>query len=85
MRQILGPEVTNHAVVDANNGRGKVAFSFLQLKNLLFDRIAGDQPISKNVPFLSDAMGAVDCLRFYCRIPPRIENEYILGGREIQP
>jgi len=58
--------------------------SFLQLQDFLLNGVAGNQSIGEDGPSLSNAMRAVYGLRFNRRVPPRIENEYILGGGEIQ-
>src|SRR5437588_11327754 len=44
-----------------------------------------DQPIGENLTRLSDTMRAIHRLRFCRWVPPRIENEHVFGGREVQP
>ena len=43
-----------------------------------------DQPTGENLSRLADAVRAIDRLRFHRRIPPGIEQENILGRRQIQ-
>src|SRR6266481_250421 len=82
--QVFRAQVSNHAVPGADYCGGKVALSFLQLQNFLFNGVAGNQSIGEDGPSLPNAMRAVYGLRFNRGVPPRIENEYILGGGEIQ-
>ena len=56
----------------------------LQLGDLLLDRVPRDQAVGEDVPRLADAVRAVDRLRFDGRIPPRIEQEDVVGGGEVQ-
>ena len=47
--------------------------------------VACDQPVREYRPRLPNAMGAVDGLRFHCRIPPGIQQEDVFRRRQIQP
>jgi hypothetical protein len=57
---------------------------FLQLQNLFLHRIARDQPICKNRPDLPDAVRPVDRLGFDRGVPPRIQEENVLGRSQIE-
>ena len=53
-------------------------------RHLLLHRVARDQPVGEHRPGLADAVRAVDGLRLHRRVPPRVEEEDVLGGREVQ-
>ena len=80
----LAIQAGEKAVVLINNGFGQAAFGFLEFENLFFHRVFCDQTVRKNALRLTDAMGAVDGLGFDGRIPPWIEQEHVLGRRQIQ-
>src|SRR5208283_586719 len=82
--QVFRAQVANHAVLGADHCGGKVALGLLKLQDFLLNRVAGNQAIGEDGPRLSNAMRAVYGLRFNRGVPPRIENEYILGGGQIQ-
>ena len=52
--------------------------------DLLFDGVAGDQPVDHDVAGLADAVGAVDGLGLGGRVPPRVEQEAVVGLGEVQ-
>ena len=59
-------------------------FAFLQFKNFFFYCSFGDEFVHIYGVFLPDAVGAVDRLIFHARIPPRIEDDYIIRRRKCQ-
>ncbi len=64
---------------------GEGAFSFVKFENPFFDGVTRDQSMDDDGSLLADAMGAVGGLGFDGRIPPRVEQENMVGGSEIQP
>ena len=72
------------AVVGVDDRVGQFALLLLQLQHLFLDGVAGDQAVGEDRLRLADAVRAVDGLRLDGRVPPRIEQEDILGGGEIQ-
>ena len=56
----------------------------VQLHDLLLDGALGDQPVDGNGAGLADAVGAVRRLVLHRRVPPRIEVNHVICGREIQ-
>src|SRR5258708_7731096 len=83
--QVFGGQVPQETVVSRNDRFGQATFVILQLQDLLLDRVAGNQPVGEHVAILSDAVGTIDRLRFDGRIPPRVEDEHIVGGGQVQP
>jgi len=56
----------------------------LKLQYLFLDGVLGDEAIGENLAGLADAVSAVDGLGFYGGVPPGIEEEDVLRGRQIQ-
>ena len=56
----------------------------LQLQDLLFNSIAGDELVGENFPLLTNAVSTVDGLCFHCGVPPGIEDEDVVGFREVE-
>ena len=56
----------------------------LQLEHLLLDRVARDQPVGEHAARLADAVRAVDRLRLDRRVPPRVEQEDVVGRGQVQ-
>ena len=56
----------------------------LQRQHLLFHRVFGDQPVGEHLARLADAMRAVHRLRLHRRVPPRVEQEHVLRGGEVE-
>jgi hypothetical protein len=57
------------------------ASSRLALCNVsTFSRVPGDDAVREHAARLTDSVGAIDRLRFNCRIPPRIEQEDVRSG-----
>src|ERR1017187_9605115 len=63
----------------------ELGLALFQRQHLLLDRVLGDQPVDHHVPGLADPVRPVDCLGFGCRVPPRIEQEAVVGLSEVQP
>ena len=82
--QILAAQLPDQAVIRVDDRVGQVALALLQLQHLFLDRVLGDQAIGEDLAGLADAVGAVDRLRLDGRIPPRIEQEDVFGGGEVQ-
>ena len=68
----------------AQNVRDGLGLALLQLPNLLLDRAGSDQAIGVDGVRLADAMGAVDGLGFDSGVPPRIIEDDVAGGGQIQ-
>ncbi len=56
----------------------------LELEDLLLDRVAADQAVGEDVLRLADAVRAVDGLGLDGGVPPGVEQEDVLGGRQVQ-
>src|SRR5690606_21418924 len=61
------------------------ALLFLQLGHALFDRFRAQDSVSHDRPRLADAVRAVDRLSFRGRVPPWVEDEDVVGSRQVQP
>src|SRR5262245_15211923 len=83
--QILPRQAREQAMVGLDDGVGEIALGLLQLQDLLFNGVAGDDAAGEDGPGLADAVRAVDGLRLDGGIPPRIEQVDVVGGGEIEP
>lgn len=52
--------------------------------NDLLDRSSEDQPVDLNVTFLTDSKGSIHRLKIVGRIPRRVEDDNLVGSREVQ-
>ena len=66
------------------NGIGQFSFVLLHLQDLLFNRVLRNDFACKDMACLADAVGAVDGLRLRGGIPPWIQQEDVVGSREIE-
>src|SRR4051812_38529068 len=82
--EVFALKRSDHAIVGRDDGVGQIAFALLKLQHFFFDRIARDESIREHSPRLSDAVRAVDRLRFDGGVPPRIEKENVIRRRQIQ-
>ena len=57
------------AVIGVDNGAGQVTLSALQLKNLPFNRIAGNQSVGKNALCLPNAVNSLTAILMF-RLAP---------------
>ena len=62
-----------------------IAFVVVEVEDLLLDRLPPDQPIDGHPVDLSDAVRAVGGLVLDGGVPPRVEQEDVIGGREVEP
>ena len=69
---------------DLQNRVGQRAFLPLQLGDFFFDRVAADEAVGEDVARLAHAVGAVDGLGFDGRVPPGVEQEDVVGGRQVE-
>src|SRR6185436_1832895 len=83
--QILPAQAGHHALVGLHDGVGQGSFPGLELQDLLFYGVAGDQAVGEDGPRLADAVGAVDGLGFDRGIPPGIEEVDVVGGGRLRP
>ena len=56
----------------------------MQIENLFFNTVLGNEAIGDNLLVLSDAVGTGNSLRFGGGVPPRIDNKHIVGLRQIK-
>jgi len=63
---------------------GQVAFGLLQLYDLVFHRVAANDPICHHAASLTNAMRPVDRLSLHRWIPPRVKDEHVVRRRQIQ-
>ena len=82
--QLLAADLRQHALILAEDRVGERALRRLQLEDLLLDRVPRDEPRRDHAPRLADAVRAVDRLRLDRRIPPRIEQEDVVGRGEVE-
>jgi len=59
-------------------------FFLFESLNFFFDCADGQKTININGFGLADAVSAIYRLVFYARIPPWIEDDHRIGGRQIQ-
>ena len=79
--EVLAAERAQQSLVGADDRVGEVALGRLQLDDLVFHRVGGEQAIGEDVPRLADAVRAIDRLRFHGRVPPRIEQKDVVRVR----
>ena len=82
--EVFATEFADEGVVGVDDGIGEFAFALLQLQYFFLDGVLGDEAIGEDLPGLADAVGAVDRLGFDGGVPPGIEEENVLRGRQIQ-
>src|ERR1700741_3607106 len=83
--EVFAPEIADDARIGCEGRVGELALLLLQFEDALFDRVAGDQTVREDMALLTDAVRAIDRLRLDRRVPPRVEQEHVCGGGEIQP
>lgn len=49
------------------------AFRLLKFQDAFLNGILRDQPVSEPAARLTNAVSAIDGLRFHCRVPPRVQ------------
>ena len=85
MARSSGRRLRRQAVILVDDGVRDVALAFLEFQHFFFHGILGDQTVGEDGPCLADPVRPVYGLGFYRRVPPRIQEKHILGGREVQP
>ncbi len=68
----------------ADDGIGKTAFGLLKLEDLFLYGVTRNQAVGKDLARSADAVGSVHGLCLDGWIPPRIEDEYVIRGSEVQ-
>lgn len=82
--EVLDGGRTNRAGIFRNNCLGGSLHGLLTPHDFLFNRILGNQSIAEHMALLADAMRPVDSLGRKSRIPPRVENEHMVGTVQVQ-
>ena len=65
--------------------RDELALARLERHDLLLDGVRRDEPVDHHLLRLADAMRPVDGLRLARRVPPRVEQEHVVGLGQVQP
>src|SRR5438874_7466492 len=63
---------------------GQGSLFFLELQDFIFNGVLTNHTVSEDVLGLSNAVCAVNSLLLYCRIPPWINDVYIICGSKVQ-
>lgn len=84
-RQVFRGEALYHAFVGSHDRVCQVALLLLKLENLLFDGVRCDEAVCEHLLRLTDSVRAVDSLCLDGWVPPRIEEEDIVGGSDREP
>src|ERR1019366_3216199 len=82
--QVLAFQIANETVVFAQDGVDQFALGLLQLEYFFLHRVARNQPVGEHRARLPDAVRAVHRLCLHRRVPPGIEQKYVLGRRQVQ-
>jgi len=82
--QILTAQLPDEAHVLVDDGVGQGALRFLKGQHLLLHGALGDEAVGEDLAGLADAMCAVHGLGLHGGVPPGVEQEHVLGGREVQ-
>ena len=69
MFKVFGRERSDQVVVRLDDGIGQVSLPVLEFQDALFDGVFGHEAIGENFAGLTDAVRAVNRLRFDGRIP----------------
>lgn len=83
--EVFASEAAHHAVVGGDDGFGQLALALLELEHAFLDGVPRNESVRKDAARLPDAVRPVNGLRFRRRIPPRVEDEYVIRGGEVQP
>ena len=76
---------TGIADIGVAQDRAKQLALLLQdLVDALFDGVPADELCDQDRILLPDAMGAVDSLIFYCRVPPSVIEKHVPGKLQIE-
>ena len=62
-----------------------MGFGGLECHDFFFDGSLRDEPVDDDGPGLTDSVGAVDGLRLDGRVPPRVEQDDVVGLDEVEP
>src|SRR5262249_35421514 len=62
----------------------EVPFPFQDFRDPIFNGVLHQEAVDKNRVLLANAMGTIDGLVLDRRIPPAIEQEYVIGALQIQ-
>ena len=60
------------------------SFAFVHREDFFLDRVLRDQAVHGDGASLADAMSAVGRLIFNGRVPPRVEMNDVVSGRQVQ-
>src|SRR6267142_4682892 len=82
---VLFRESRANASVAIEQAISQSSLSGLEFIHFLLDRTGRHQAVDKNRLVLADAMRTINRLLLDSRIPPGIENNYRVGGGQVQP
>src|SRR5438034_9350095 len=77
-------EIPQQPGVRLENRVGEIALAALELGDFFLDGPGREQAIREDVPRLPDPVRPIDRLRLYRGVPPRIQQEHVLRGRQVQ-
>ena len=80
---VFAGKAFDESVIIRNKIFCQQSFSFLELKDLVFNTILADHAVSKNVLGLANPVSPVNGLLFHRRIPPGIHDIDIVSGRKV--
>src|SRR5919109_5193719 len=81
---VLGGEAAGEQVAVVHDPAEQGCLAARERDDLLLDRVAGDHPVDHHRARLADAVGAVDRLRLDRGVPPRVEQEAVVGLAQVQ-
>ena len=82
-QELFGADLSR-SLAPVEEGAGQALLLPVELDDLFFDRVLGDESIHGDGALLADAVGAVGRLRFHRGVPPRVEVNHVVGGGEVQ-
>src|SRR6188768_4026277 len=82
--QLIGADASDGIAVVEQSTR-QLALGSMHLDDAIFDAVLGDQPVHRDRSLLTDAVCAIGGLCLHCGIPPWVEVNHVVRGRQIQP
>ena len=81
---VLGSQAPVERVAGVEHACHQLSLARCECEHLLLNGVRGDQAIDVHGAGLPDPVGAVDRLRFDGRVPPRVEQEDVVGLGQVQ-